>query len=311
MRWLTKCAVLRRGFIFPPVPRLQNKAKQWAAEIDALLRTAGGDNRRLAVDKINPEGAAALAEFGITIVCGEELMEQARLIKCADEVLATRCAIAACDKAIEKMAVHAKPGISETRLWSILHAENIARGGEWIETRILSAGPRTNPWFQECSSRPIKAGELLAFDTDLIGAYGACVDISRTWLVGADKPTAPQLDLFRMAREQAWRNMELLRPGITWRELSEKAHVYCPQTYRHYASVCHGVGLCDEYPEVHMPHCWEDGDDNAAQVGMTMCVESYVARRDGGEGVKYEEQVLITEKGAELLSFYPGGLSPF
>ena len=100
-------------------------------------------------------------------------MENARMVKCAEEVQAMRCAVAACDKSIDVMRQHAVPGVSETALWAYLHAENIARGGEWIETRILAAGPRTNPWFQESSSRLIQAGEIMAFDTDLVGAY-AC-----------------------------------------------------------------------------------------------------------------------------------------
>ena len=41
---------------------------------------------------------------------------------------------------------------------------------------------------------------------------------------------------------------------------------------------------------------------------MMLCVESYVARRGWGEGVKLEQQVLVTEHGHELLSGYPIGL---
>jgi Xaa-Pro aminopeptidase len=99
------------------------------------------------------------------------------------------------------MQLQLRPGISEQALWAHLHAGNIARGGEWIETRLLASGPRTNPWFQECSSRPIEAGELVAFDTDLIGPYGYCADISRTWLCGADRASAAQGGLYRLARE--------------------------------------------------------------------------------------------------------------
>ena len=72
------------------------------------------------------------------------------------------------------------PGVTEIELWSHLHAGNIKRGGEWIETRLLTSGARTNPWLQECGSRQIQAGDLVAFDTDLIGPYGYCADISRT-----------------------------------------------------------------------------------------------------------------------------------
>ena len=300
----------RSWFYFSSGERLEQDAKEWADEIAALLKNCGGGNRRLAVDKINPEGAEALTALGVEITCGESVMEHARMVKSEEEVTAMRCAVLACERAIDVMCEHAAPGITENRLWSYLHAENIARGGEWIETRILAAGPRTNPWFQESSSRPIQAGELLAFDTDLIGAYGLCVDISRTWLVGSDKPSPAQQTLYDMAVEQVRHNTALIRPGMTWRELSEKSLVYCPETYRHYSSLYHGVGLCDEYPSVHYPYQWREGDDNTVQLNMMLCVESYVSRRDGGEGVKFEEQVIVRENGAELLSRYPAALIP-
>ncbi len=295
-------------FYFSAGAGLDKKAKRWAGAIAELTKKAGGDV--LAADKLNPQGAKYLRALGIKTVCGEEVMERARMIKCADEIRAMRCAIAACDAAINVMRQHARPGVSENRLWAHLHAENIARGGEWIETRILSAGPRTNPWFQESSSRPVRAGELLAFDTDLIGAYGMCVDISRTWLVGAKKPSPAQEDLHRRAAEQVRHNAELLRPGMSWRELAEKALAYPPEIYRHYSSIAHGVGLCDEYPSAPFLHQW---DEDAPLEGgilprMALCAESYVGRRDGGEGAKYEEQYLITETGAELLSHYPADL---
>ena len=41
------------------------------------------------------------------------------------------------------------PGVTENNVWAVLHAENIKRVGDWIETRPRASGPRTNPWFQE------------------------------------------------------------------------------------------------------------------------------------------------------------------
>jgi len=38
---------------------------------------------------------------------------------------------------------------------------------------------------------------------------------------------------------------------------------------------------------------------------MTICVESYIGEENGAEGVKLEQQVLITETGIELLSRFP------
>ena len=38
---------------------------------------------------------------------------------------------------------------------------------------------------------------------------------------------------------------------------------------------------------------------------MVLCVESYIGSEGGSEGVKLEEQILITEDGNEQLSTYP------
>ncbi len=37
---------------------------------------------------------------------------------------------------------------------------------------MLVSGACTNPWFAECSDRVIRAGELVSFDTDMIGPFG-------------------------------------------------------------------------------------------------------------------------------------------
>jgi Xaa-Pro aminopeptidase len=200
-----------------------------------------------------------------------------------------------------------RPGMTENDLWAILHAENIRRGGEWIETRILASGPRTNPWFQESSARVIEAGDLVSFDTDLVGPYGYCCDISRAWLAGHGRATNEQRSLYAMAEEQIAANTALLKPGASFRELSFGAHSLPPEYLpNRYSVLFHGVGLCDEYPSIPYPEDWDGfGYDGELRPGMTVCVESYVGRHGGHEGVKLEEQLLITETGYECLSTYP------
>lgn len=298
-------------YYFGAGPRYGEHVARWAAEIESLVGAHGGGNRRLASDRMNAEGVNALAEVGVSVHNGEEVMEHARVVKHPEEIKAMRCAIAAAESAMDVMHQNLSPGISEQRLWAHLHAESIARGGEWIETRLLSSGPRTNPWYQECSSREIRAGDLVAFDTDLIGAYGVCVDISRTWICGEGKPTDRQHEVYEAAREQIHRNTELLAPGIGFRDLAHRAWVPDPDTYRRYTILYHGVGLCDEYPGVCFADQWDEaGYDGELRAGMVICVESFVGRWDGGEGVKLEEQVLITETGRETLSSYALDLTP-
>lgn len=293
-------------FYYEAGSHARERAGRWAAEIADLVTAHGGGNRRLAVDKINPDGVAALGELGIGLFSGEEVMEHARSVKCADELKAMRRAVAACEAAMGVMEDALRPGMTENDLWAILHAENIRRGGEWIETRLLSSGPRTNPWFQECSARVIEAGDIVAFDTDLVGPYGYCCDISRTWLAGDGRPTNEQRALYAMAEEQIAANFDMLRPGRPLKELAHAA-TSLPGEYlpNRYSVLFHGVGLCDEYPAVPYADDWErSGYDGVLEPGMVVCVESYVGRHGGHEGVKLEEQVLLTETGAEQMSRY-------
>ena len=282
------------------------KAKIWASEISDIVRESGKGNRRLAVDHCAPEGIHELQSLGLELTNGEEVMELARLVKSDDEVDAMRRSIFACERSIELMRNYFKPGISEQELWSRFQMEAVNRGAEWIETRLLASGPRANPWYQECSSRPIQAGELMGFDTDLVGSYGYCTDMSRTWLCGDEKPTNEQKEIYTLGYEQIQKNMELLKPGITFKELTLNAKEYSKDEFRHYSVLFHGVGLCDEFPAI--PFSWEFNEnsfDGVLKKGMVMCVETYVGRFSGGSGVKLEEQVLLTENGHELLTSYP------
>ena len=294
------------SFYFLAGPRYQEKAREWTAEILDVLSIHAGPHPRIAVDTARPLEVQLLLEAGVRLEDGTELMELARSIKGWEEICAMRCAIAACETTMGEMRATMKPGMTERELWSFLHAGNIRRGGEWIETQILSSGPRTNPWMQEASSRVVNEGELLGYDTDLVGSYGMMCDISRTWLVGDKRPTTAQLLVYELAREQIERNHQLLMPGRTFREVCEATWMPPVEDYRHYSVGAHGVGQCDEYPEIVLPHQWEAvGYDGVLQAGMVLTTEAYVGARSGGEGVKLEEQYLITEAGPEKLSSYP------
>jgi Xaa-Pro aminopeptidase len=163
---------------------------------------------------------------------------------------------------------------------------------------------------QEASSRIVEDGELLGYDTDLVGAYGMMVDISRTWRVGGGTPSTAQHHIHSLALEQIERNTELLVPGATLRDLTFNTWSPPHDEYRRYCCQFHGVGQCDEYPEVYWPEQWERwGYDGVLEPNMVLTVESFVGSRGGGEGVKLENQVLVTEHGPELLTDFSLALS--
>lgn len=294
-------------FFFTSGPRVPERAGKWAAELADLLTAHGGGNRRLAVDRVNPVGAAALAALGVEVVDANPAVEVARSIKSADEIACMYASLSVCEAGFHEMREALRPGLTENELWSLLHAANIRRGGEYVETRLLSSGARTNPWFQESTDKVIRAGELVAVDSDLYGLYGYFADISRTFFCGPGRPSGAQRTAYSLAHEQIHHNMELIKPGVGFRELSEKSwqmpDIYYPNRYM---SLVHGAGLCGEYPYIPYPKDFAvRGYDGQIEENMLLCVESYIGAVGATDGVKLEQLVLVTRDGAVPLSTFP------
>lgn len=299
-------------FYFDRGDKVDVAADKLSQEVKALIQEHGGGNMRLAVDKVMLHGLRALEAQGFEVMEGEELTEKARSVKGPDEILAMRCASHACETAVAAMERFARANVplgqtSEDDIWAILHAENIKRGGEWIETRLLTSGQRTNPWFQECGPRITQNNEIISFDTDLIGSYGICVDISRSWWIGDEKPRPDMIYAMQHAHDHIMQNMDMLKPGIMIPELTANTHVLDDKYQKQkYGCLMHGVGLCDEWPLVAYPdQAVEGAYDYPLEPGMVLCVEALVSPEGGDFSIKLEDQVLITETGYENLTTYP------
>ena len=74
---------------------------------------------------------------------------------------------------------------------------------------------------QESSKKLIQKGEIVSFDTDMVGPYGYCADISRTFVEG-HKFNDQQKNLYKMALDQINHNSRLIKPGTTFKEFTEK-----------------------------------------------------------------------------------------
>ena len=294
-------------FYFDRGDKADVAADVFSKEVRDLINEHGGANNRLAVDKAMLNGIRALEAQGFQIMEGEEVTEKSRSIKGPDEILAMRCASHACEAAIQEMFEATKVGMSEDAIWAELHKANIKRGGEWIETRLLTTGPRTNPWFMECGPRELQNNEIVAFDTDLIGCYGMCVDISRTWWIGDEKPRPDMIYAMQHAHEHIMTNMDMMKPGVSLRDLTFKGHQLDDQFIKgQYGCRFHGVGLCDEWPLIAYKEGFVEGAfDYDLQPGMVLCAEALVSPEGGDFSIKLEDQVLVTEDGYENLTKYP------
>jgi Xaa-Pro aminopeptidase len=281
-------------------------ASPFAAEIADLVREHGG-GLRIGLDRCTLGLARALEAQGLDVLdcMGDTL--HARRLKTPEEIACLAISMASTEGAVHAVERAIQPGLTEQDLFATLYGEVIAGGGEFIETRLLSSGPRTNPWFNEASERVVRPGELVALDTDTIGCNGYYSDFSRTFFVGPGRPSGYQQSLYQMAWDQVHHNIAALKPGMSFRELAEAAW-RIPERFldRRYPSIVHGVGMHGETPLVaHGMDLDRFTGDGVLEPGMVVSVESYIGEVDGPEGVKLEEEVAITETGVEMLSRYP------
>jgi len=281
-------------------------ARDLADDVVAYLDEIGSSKRRVAIEYVNPSVTQALEARGVEVIDGVRIAEQARVIKSADEIACMRWAVAVGQHGAGMMRRALRPGISELQLWGLLNYTNIANDGDWHEGRMLASGPRINPWLQEASARRIESGDLVGFDTDMVGPFGYFVDLSRTFHCGPARPTRRQKQIYRMAVDEIEHNLQLVRPGMTLLEMQRQAYPV-PEECRDNAYPCimHAVGMCDEYPQARPLFRGENHYDCELQAGMVVCIESYMGPLGERDGVKLEQQVLITDDGYELLTDFP------
>ena len=285
---------------------LEHCAVLFADDVVNYLSDIGCDNRRIAIEYVNPTITQALEKKGLEVIDGVLISERARLIKNEDELNCIRWAVAVAEHGADKVKQALKPGVSELQLWALLNYTNLANNGDWHDGRMLASGPRINPWLQEASERKLESGDLMGFDTDMIGPMGYFADLSRTFHCGPDKPTLRQKQVYRLAMAEIEHNLKLVKPGIKFSEIQQQAYPVPEEFHKNaYPCILHGVGMCDEYPHIDPMFRGELPYDESLQAGMVVCIESYMGAVGDRDGVKLEQQVIVTDDGYELMTEYP------
>lgn len=268
------------------------------------LDTLESSGKRIGVEGLNMrffEGeiirsAAPSAE----VVDASTALAELRIIKDANEIAALRNAIQISEDALQATLEQVTIGMSEIELAAVLENEMKARGAGGLSFQtILHAGGNTALPHSGPLEYRMQRGDPLLFDFGATYA-GYCADITRVVFIG--EATDAQRDFYAVVEAANAAGRQAARPGVTAESVDQAARqVIIDAGYerlmRHRTG--HGLGM-----QAHEPPYVVEGNQRLLEPGMVVTIEPGIYRL-GQIGVRIEDNVLITEDGADSLTTFP------
>jgi Xaa-Pro dipeptidase len=291
-----------RGAVAPDAGLFRSAAR----EIAAILRAEGVADMPLGVDIVEPPMVAALAEEGVTVRDGQQVLLDAREVKSKDEITLLNVACSMVDGAYQLLAEQLKPGVRESDLVANVTHYLFDLGSEHVDNINAVSGERCSPHPHVFSDRIIRPGDQAFFDIihTFIG-YKTCY--YRTFVVG--KGTDAQRDAYKQAREWIDASIELMRPGVTTDQVASvwpKAQEFGFDNEMECFGLQfgHSVGLfLHERPIISRLNSLEHPVE--LKEGMVIALETYCPAKDGVSAARIEEEVVITADGPQVITRFP------
>ena len=280
--------------------------KRHAEEIASILREAGVADMPIGVDIIEPPMMFELEKAGLKVRDGQQVMLEAREIKSADEIALLNRAAAMVDGAYQLISEQLKPGVRENDIVAEVNKFLYTHGSDDVEAINAISGERCNPHPHNFTDRMIRPGDQAFFDIlQSFMGYRTCY--YRTFNVG--RATPAQHDAYKLAREWLDNAMARIKPGASTADICS-AFPTCdkfgfPDEMSAFGlQFAHGLGLAlHERPiisrVVSMDHPTE------IKEGMVFAIETYCPATDGYSAARIEEEVVVTDKGARVISLFP------
>ena len=151
---------LLRGAMSPEMGRAENVAKKIRVE----LEMRGLHKEPLGVDIIEPPILFALQREGITVVDGQQLMSDARVIKTRDEISLLNMSAIMVDAAYDELYRAMRPGLRENEAVGLVSKVLYDLGSEYVEAVNAISGERCNPHPHVFSDRVLRPGDPVYYD---------------------------------------------------------------------------------------------------------------------------------------------------
>jgi Xaa-Pro aminopeptidase len=291
-----------RGAMSPESGRAEDVAKKIRIE----LEQRGLLGEPVGVDAIEPAVLFALQREGIQIADGQQLMQEARVIKTRDEITLLNMACSMVDGAYEELYRAMRPGFRENDCVALVNKVLYEMGSEFVEGVNAISGERCSPHPHVFTDRALRPGDPAYFD--ILHSYmGYRTCYYRTFAVSS--ASRPLVDAYKRCRYYLDAAIALIRPGATtgdvaaiWPAAQEFGF---PDEEAAFAlQFGHGVGLSIwEKPVFSRLVSLEHPEE--IKEGMVFALETFWPATDGWSAARIEEQLVVTADGCEVITRFP------
>jgi Xaa-Pro aminopeptidase len=291
-----------RGAMSPESGRAEDVARKIKRELQERDLLDGP----VGIDAVEPPVLFALQAEGITVVDGQQLMQQARVIKTQDEITLLNTACMMVDAAYEELYRVMRPGIRENECVGLVNKVLYDMGSEHVEGVNAISGERCNPHPHVYTDRALRPGDPAYFDI-LHSFMGYRTCYYRTFAVAS--ASKPLVDAYRRCRYYLDAAIDLIRPGATtadvvsvWPRADEFGF---PDEEAAFAlQFGHGVGLSIWEKPIFSRLVSLDHPEEIRE-GMVFALETFWPSSDGWSAARIEEQLVVTADGCEVITRFP------
>lgn len=231
-----------------------------------------------------------------------DLLEECRLIKSNEEINFHEKAAHLGELAVQAMLQTARPGVRELEVYAQMIFAMLKNGAEYPVMLLWEAGPAPFHASRFPTARPLKRGDIIINEiTPKYGGYWAHPHQP----VALGPPKEEYQKMFDICLEAFNLGLEKLKPGITLGELDRACLEPAKKSgYSWSHPAFHGMGL----GQIEPPIAGYKGIELQVQesfeikTGMVLALQPSVATPDWKKGMHIGDTVVVTEKGARVLS---------
>ncbi|MBI2853685.1 MAG: aminopeptidase P family protein [Chloroflexi bacterium] len=218
------------------------------------------------------------------------------------------------ERALGALAQYVKSGVTSRSAAAYFVWAMLENGSTEAPFLLWDAGPQVVHGVWQPGDHFLRPGDVIVTELSaLVCGYGA--QFQRPMAVGYVRQVYARL--FEAAAASYWEGLEILRPGVTFGELTQAmARPIGRAGFMTVTPYYHGFGLGLEYPvsfsgsrlkrsSLATPTVQKQLEQDQVRPGMVLALEPNAVTPDDSHGVHVGDTVVVTEHGARRLSRIP------